>query len=60
MASLRASADAAHTQRAVIQLGRTLAAMVRAFPDSGVARSELATLVKRIGPEARGLAWAGD
>jgi hypothetical protein len=62
--ALHASAEVARSQRAVIQLGRTLpilAKVARVRRDAALAAkagAELAALVARVGPEVRGLVWA--
>jgi DNA-binding NarL/FixJ family response regulator len=64
-AALRASADVARMQKAGVQLARTLATIAQTAHASGdhhqatQARVELADVVERIGPEVRGLPWAG-
>jgi hypothetical protein len=64
--ALQTSAATARSQHAVVQLGRTLALLAdaaRAHGDAALAAqadAERAALVKRIGPEVRGLAWARD
>jgi DNA-binding NarL/FixJ family response regulator len=61
---LRASADIARSQSTVIQLGRTLHALVTVARQRGdaaladQAETELADLVARIGPEVVALSWA--
>ena len=61
---LLASADAARSQHAIVQLGRTLAVLsdvARARRDSGAASAadaERARIVAHIGPAVRGLNWA--
>ena len=62
--ALQASADVARSQHAVIQLGRTLAVLVRVArrgADAALAaraEAELADIVEGIGPEVRRLPWA--
>jgi ATP/maltotriose-dependent transcriptional regulator MalT len=65
VAALQASADVARAQKAGPQLGRTLATLAniaRAGGDQDLAtqaNAELSGILDRIGPEVRGLAWAG-
>jgi DNA-binding NarL/FixJ family response regulator len=62
--ALQASAEVARSQRAVNQLGRTLATtarvarLARNLPLAASADAELAAVIRRIGPEVHGLAWA--
>jgi tetratricopeptide (TPR) repeat protein len=64
VAVLQAGAETARAQGALVELGRTLAAlaeMARAAGDAALAAeadAERAEVVARIGPEVRGLAWA--
>jgi len=62
---LQSSANTARSQHAVLELGRTLAVLAdvaRARDDAGLAANadkERASIVQGIGPEVRGLVWAG-
>jgi hypothetical protein len=65
LAALQASAEVAREQGAVVQLGRTLAVLAETARLGGApalaaaAAAERAAVVARLGPEARGLPWAG-
>jgi class 3 adenylate cyclase/tetratricopeptide (TPR) repeat protein/DNA-binding XRE family transcriptional regulator len=64
LASLVQSAAAARAQEALLDLGRTLAALAEQARAAGneaqaaEAEAERAAIVERIGPEVHGLAWA--